>query len=107
MDNQELETIQLIDDEGNPAGGTVRAKGLSIDWQDGPLGRGKDRKEPNGAFVETVLRACVQRLEWYQEGKFACPHNRAAIEKVYSALGYLKDRTARREARGVEGTHEP
>lgn len=110
MDNQEIETTNLVDDDGNPAGGTVRAKGLSINWQEGPLGRGKDRKEPNGTFVETVLRAGLQRLQWYQEageGEFACPENQAAIGKVLSALSYLKERTRLREVRGVEGTHEP
>lgn len=43
-----------VDADGNPAGGSLSGKGLSIEWQDGPLGRGADRKEPNGAFVETV-----------------------------------------------------
>ncbi len=110
MDNQELSFVSnLTDDEGNPAGGSVRAVGLEIEWQDGPLGRGEERKEPNGAFVETVLRAAVQRLQWYQEegeGKFACSENGTAIVKIQTALDYLAQRTVGREARGVEGTHE-
>jgi len=43
------------DSEGNPTGGSVRGTGLSIDWQNGPLGRDADRLAPNGAFVETVI----------------------------------------------------
>ncbi len=77
------------DEKGNPAGGTVRGAGLSIDWQDGPLGRGDDRQEPNGAFVETVIAAAKQRIEFYQGdqrpmaavGKFACRENAMALTK--------------------------
>ena len=51
------------DDDGNPAGGMVRGVGLFIQWQNGPLGRGDERREPNGAFVETVIAAAKQRIE--------------------------------------------
>lgn len=94
--------------DGNPAGGYVRGTGLSIDWQNGPLGRGFDRHEPNGAFVETVIEAARQRIEYYQtgcNGKFACRENALAITKLEEALHWLNHRTAAREARGVEGTH--
>ena len=52
-----------------PAGGSVRGTGLSIDWQNGPLGTGADRREPNGAFVETVIEAARQRIEWVLRGR--------------------------------------
>ena len=39
------------DGNGNPAGGTTYGNGFAIGWQNGPLGRGPDRIEPNGAFV--------------------------------------------------------
>jgi len=97
-------TNQLRD--GKPAGGTVRAKGLEIEWQNGPLGRGTERKEPSGAFVETVIAAALQRLEWYQDGEFACSENASAIQNLKSALGVLDYRTTQREGAGVEGTHE-
>lgn len=108
MDDQPFESRNDTLD-GMPAGGEVRATGLTIHWQDGPLGRGEERKEPNGAFVETILRAAIQRLQWYQEvaeGKFACNDNTIAMNKIGSALTYLRQRTVAREARGVEGTHE-
>jgi len=92
-------------DDGNPAGGYVRGVGLEIDWQDGPLGRGKDRQPPNGAFVETVIAAVVQRIEYYQQSKFACRENALAITKLQEALHWLNHRTQERERRGVEGTH--
>lgn len=96
------------DAAGNPAGGQVRGTGLSIDWQDGPLGRDESRMAPNGAFVETVVAAAKQRIEYYQDasnGKFKCRENAMAITKLDEALLWLNKRTQDREARAVEGTH--
>lgn len=93
------------DEQGNPAGGLVTGTGLGITWQNGPLGRGEDRQEPNGAFVETVIAAALQRIEFYNEGKFRCRENSLAITKLEEALHWLNHRTARREAQDVEGTH--
>jgi hypothetical protein len=94
------------DSEGNPAGGFVSGVGLRIDWQDGPLGRGGDRVAPNGAFVETVIRACIKRLEYFQDSKFKCYENEVALVNLKEALRLLNDRTKRREEQGVEGTHQ-
>ena len=95
-------------DEDVPTGGRVRGVGLAIDWQDGPIGKveGDERLPPNGAFVETVIAACVQRLEFYQASRFACDENHIAIMHLNGALEVLNDRTKKREARGVEGTHK-
>lgn len=102
-------SIENNDDEnGNPAGGSVRGVWLSIDWQNGPLGRGEERIDPNGAFVETVISAAKQRIEYYQtasNGKFACRENAMAITKLDEALLWLNKRTLDREERNVEGTH--
>lgn len=92
--------------KGKPAGGHVTGEGLSILWQKGPLGRGKDRKEPNGTFVETVIAAALQRLEFYQDSGFGCSENASAIHNLKSAIGVLEFRTQQREGAGVEGTHE-
>lgn len=97
-----------LDDNGNPTGGFVRGIGMSIDWQNGPLGRDEDRQVPNGAFVETVIEAARQRIEFYQKasnGRFACRENAIAITKLEEALLWLNKRTQDREARQVEGTH--
>jgi hypothetical protein len=98
-----------LDDNGNPSGGWVLGKGLAIDWQSGPLGRGDARTGPNGAFVETVIAAALQRIQFDQQanqGKFACRENAIAITKLEEALLWLNKRTADREARSVEGTHQ-
>lgn len=94
-----------LDSQGKPAGGYVEGVGLRIDWQNGPLGRGEERVEPNGAFVETVIASVVQRIEFYQAGEFKCRENAIAITKLEEALLWLNYRTQRREQRGVEGTH--
>ena len=102
---QELVVLNSVDENGNPAGGHVVGTGIAISWQNGPLGRGTDRKEPNGAFVEGVIEAAAQRIRHYQAGKFACEHNAKALEHLEAALAQLQARTAEREARHVEGTH--
>lgn len=99
------------DKNGFPAGGRVRGVGISIDWQDGPLGRvgTEERTEPNGAFVEDVIAAAMQRIQHYQEaadGRFACRENAIAITKLEEALMWLDSRTQRRIAQRTEGTHE-
>ncbi len=103
--NQPITEDHKLDADGNPAGGSTRGIGLAIDWQDGPLGRGADRNEPNGAFVEGVIKAAIGRLEFYQGGPFHCLHNAVALGYLNAALGVLGERTRDREGRGVEGPH--
>ena len=94
------------DATGAPAGGTTYGCGFAIAWQNGPLGRGDDRKEPNGAFVEDIISAAIDRLEYYQQSQFASDYNARAIAGLRDALWALNERTADREQRSVEGTHE-
>jgi len=93
------------DTEGNPAGGSTFGNGFAISWQNGPLGRGDERREPNGAFVEDVLGAVIDRIEFYQAGKFASNENSSALNHLHDGLVELQARTRRREAAGIEGTH--
>ena len=102
---QEIEVKNVSDTNGNPTGGSVSGVGIAIQWQDGPLGRNGDRKEPNGAFVEGVILAAIKRLEYFQESKFKCRENAIAITKLEEALHWLNWRTTNREKRQVEGTH--
>lgn len=97
-----------LDAQGRPNGGTVVGTGLSITWQKGPLRADPTAppSEPNGAFVETVLAAAIQRVEHYNEGQFRCRENSLAITHMEEALHWLNARTVRRTEAGVEGTHE-
>ena len=98
----------FTDSKGRPAGGSTYGRGFAIAWQNGPLVDPKtgQRGEPNGAFVEDVIQAAIDRLEFYQRGPFACEANAVAITYLRSAIVQLNIRTADRERRNVEGTHE-
>jgi len=102
---QEIVGKHEADENGMPAGGTTTGLGIAISWQNGPLGRGPNRKEPNGAFVEGVIAAAVDRLQYYNSTKFKCRENSIAITKLEEALQWLHWRTTQREKRRVEGTH--
>lgn len=80
--------------------------GLFIRWQQGPLVIDGIRHEPNGCFVETVLEAAKQRIEYYQTTKFNCIENAEMLGHIEAALEAARDRTRRRTERGVEGTSE-
>jgi len=88
--------------DGLPEGGHSWGCGFTIAWQRGPV---QDGDEPNGARVEDVLQAVLDRLELYQESRLACPENALAVDYIGKALTALAARTADREARGVEGTY--
>jgi hypothetical protein len=96
----------FLDSNGKPAGGTTFGNGFAIGWQNGPLGSGDGRIEPNGAFVEDVIAAAEDRLQFYQNNGFACDENAKAIGFLKDALGWLDSRTKRGVAAGVEGTHK-
>jgi hypothetical protein len=101
------ECHNYVDPDGNPTGGYVAGVGLNITWQSGPLG--KPPKEPNGTFVDDVIEAARQRLEFYQKaagGKFACRENAIAITKLEEAAHWLYARRMERESRGVQGEHK-
>lgn len=102
---QSIHSENYVDAAGNPAGGYVSGTGISITWQNGPLGTGKDRVAPNGAFVEGVIAAAIERIQFYQDSKFVCRENALAITKLEEALHWLNWRTEKRVMRGVEGTH--
>ena len=92
------------DGNGCPGGGVSSGLGFAISWQNGPLGTGEDRRFPNGAFVETIIKAVITRIEYYQSTPWACEYNARALDHLYKALENLNARTKNREKRGVEGT---
>lgn len=58
----------------------------------------------NGLTEESLLAVVIDRLESHQRGEYACPENAAALDMARKALAELLNRTAKRAARGVEGT---
>lgn len=122
--NQPITSQHFYDENGNPAGGHTSFTGCEIEWQNGPLANPDGtRNAPSGAFVEGVVAAAIDRMRYYQgegkyalqgtdtvpgvtPGKFRCRQNALAITHLEEALHWLQDRTAEREGRGVEGTHQ-
>jgi len=103
--DQMVEDFRL-DDAGTPTGGTTRSVGIEIAWQDGPLVSGGAVGEPNGARVEGLIAAAVNRLRFYQSTRFSCRENEQTTHKLEEALDWLNRRSSDRQARGVKGTHE-
>lgn len=115
--NPNMNAVNRFDENGNPTGGSValiagydenQPYALVVRWQDGPRGQGEGKPlaEPNGAFVEDVLWAALQRLEFFQESKYRDRANAMAITHIEQALQALKDRQLERSHRNVEGKHE-
>lgn len=95
----------LTDADGNPAGGRSYAKGVEVEWQNGPLSVKGVRQERNGAFVEDLITIAIGRIQFYQSSRFHCLHNAVALGHLRAAFDALTERTRDREDRGVEGTH--
>lgn len=120
--NPLLVSTNQTDENENPTGGDVYLQvtkngdsefpALVINWQDGARGMGENPDgtpvlaDPNGAFVEDVLWAALQRLEFFNESKYRDRANSIAITHIEQALQALKDRQLERSHRNVEGKHE-
>ena len=74
----------------------------NIKFQKGPV----KQTETNGCFIEDLIVICMDRLEGFQSGDFACRENAIALIKLGDALKVLNERTKDRQNRGVEGTFE-
>lgn len=75
---------------------------IKITWQYGTI----PESGINGCQVEDALAVCLDRLE-VLNSDFSCVENEVAIAKIKEAIMSLNERTRDREARGVEGTHNP
>jgi hypothetical protein len=120
--NPSIEAVNKLDSDANPTGGSVdlhvtkngdsEFPALIVNWQDGPRGMATNPDgsptlaDPNGAFVEDVLWAALQRLEFFNESKYRDRGNSLAITHIEGALQALKDRQLERSYRNVEGKHE-
>lgn len=103
----QVHSHHFVNPEGLPLGGVTYGIGFTASWQHGPTReQGSDEPVKNGCFVEDLLAAVVDRLEFYQDSMFNCAENDVAIAYVKNALAELSARTAKRTARGVEGTHK-
>jgi hypothetical protein len=60
----------------------------------------------NGVMNEDLLLMVIKRLQSFQDSDFRCRENALALTHLEEALMWLTKRTADRQARNVEGTHE-
>lgn len=58
----------------------------------------------NGITHESLIAVCIDRLECFQKGKYACEENEKALTYLKQAADALNSRTKKRVDRGVEGT---
>ena len=84
----------------------IRLNGVGkgvVTFQSGPMGV----TGPNGVTIESLVAIVIDRLQGFQNGPLVDPRNANAIANFQAGLQYLKDRTADRIKRGVEGTLNP
>ena len=70
-----------------------------LQFQHGPI----NEVGVNGITNEILIAMVMDRLEGFQAGPFACKDNAEALNFLQLALEWLKIRTEKRVARGVEG----
>lgn len=76
------------------------SKVCHVAFQNGPV----NEHGVNGVSIESLLAICIDRLEGFQSGPYKNDRNAFALADLKSAMRFLKERTADRQARGVEGT---
>lgn len=75
----------------------------TILFQNGPI----SEAGVNGVTHEALLAILIDRLRSFQAGPHACVENKVALHHLVEALDWLKRRTTKHMARGVEGMMEP
>ena len=75
---------------------------LAVLFQNGPI---RD-VGVNGVTNEALLAIVIDRMEAFQQSKYACQENEEALRHLLAAMDALHKRTRTRIGRGVEGTQE-
>lgn len=86
--------------DGAIEGGYAYGHGFTIVWPN-------TAKGIRGAWITSILRAVIARLEVHQQTEFACTENQQALSFLYAAVEILDSRIKDRKQRGVLGTREP
>jgi len=74
---------------------------VRVSFQNGPV----KENGVNGCHQEDLLAIVIDRLQSFQNGKWACRENALALTKIQEAMHWLNHRTQSRIKRGVEGTN--
>ena len=73
-----------------------------VTFQKGPI----KENGVNGCCNEDLIAMVIDRLNSFQESEYKCRENALVVTKLEEALHWLNHRTAKRVARGVEGTNK-
>jgi len=73
---------------------------VHLNFQNGPIAE----NGVNGITQEALIAVCIDHLESFQTGPYACRENAIALTKLQEAQMWLHKRTLDRMERGVEGT---
>lgn len=73
-----------------------------VGFQNGPI---TEPDDVNGCQTEDLIAICIDRLEHFQKGEYACAENQKALRHMQFAMLELEQRTSDRKERGVEGTY--
>lgn len=104
--SNKIRARNYTDQDGNPSGGYAQGPGMTVVFQDGPRGKiGESLAPANGAFVEDLMVAAMQRLSFFQGSQYAHPANAEAIVHLDRAIAALNARAEERKARGVLGVN--
>lgn len=94
------DTVSLYETEPkSPFGGAVFGNGFTIVW--------RSMNNPNGATMEAIIRAMMERLNRFQQGPLPSEYNQRALQYLHMALEMMEKRTEDRKQRNVEGTDKP
>lgn len=104
--NKELVVASIDSPIGEPVTFKIaipHAPDVVLNFQHGPI------KEVgvNGLTNEVLLAIVLDRLAFFQKGKYSCRENALAITKIEEGLLWLQSRTWDRERKGVEGLNKP
>lgn len=77
------------------------AQHSTVLFQNGPIAE----VGVNGVTHEALLAILIDRLEGFQDGRYANSFNASALASLLAAQAALQRRTIERTERGVEGTH--
>jgi hypothetical protein len=91
---------RMVVDHGEKENRTAHFQELF--FQNGPIAE----VGTNGITHEALLAILENRLASFQFGDYACFENEKALYHIREAMMWLKHRTEKRLARGVEGTHQ-
>ena len=84
----------------------ITAKGIRVDVDTKPRGRGEERVKPRGASALSLLATTATLLNYYQSTDLADEHNDRALAHLDAARDELERRRLDRAERDVWGTDQ-